>query len=103
MANMSYCRFQNTYRDLQDCVSALNDNGADSLSDDELAAAKMMMQLCDRLQSFYDEVLDEVETRKEQEEEQVQYTDALDATSYADAVRRYTDALEEEGQEDQVQ
>jgi hypothetical protein len=66
MANMSYCRFQNTYRDLQDCVNALNDNGADTLSDDELAAARMMMQLCDHMQSFYDEVLDESENRKEQ-------------------------------------
>lgn len=62
---MSYCRFQNTYRDLQDCVNALNDNGADTLSDNELGYAKMMMQLCDQMQSFYDEVLDEVENRKE--------------------------------------
>jgi len=68
MANMSYCRFQNTYRDLQDCVFALNNNGPDTLSDDELAAAKMMMQLCDQMQSFYDEVLDEVENRKEVEQ-----------------------------------
>lgn len=69
MANMSYCRFQNTYRDLKDCVNALNDNGPDALSDDELAAAKMMMQLCDQMLSFHDEVLDEVEFRKEEVEE----------------------------------
>ena len=70
MANKSYCRFQNTYRDLQDCVFALNNNGPDTLSDDELAAARMMMQLCDQMQSFYDEVLDESENRKVQEQEQ---------------------------------
>ena len=70
MANMSYCRFQNTYRDLQDCLYALNDNGPDTLSDDELDAARRMMQLCDSIQSFHDEVLDEVENRKVQEQEQ---------------------------------
>ena len=35
MANMSYCRFENTYRDLMDCLNALQ-NGADGLSDREL-------------------------------------------------------------------
>ena len=65
---MSYCRFQNTYRDLQDCLHALNENGPETLSDDELVSARMMMQLCDSIQSFYDEVLDEVENRKVQEQ-----------------------------------
>jgi hypothetical protein len=66
MANMSYCRFENTYRDLQDCVNALSANGANDLSERELRYAKMMMQLCEDMQSYYDEVLDEVESRKEQ-------------------------------------
>ena len=25
MSNMSYCRFENTYRDLQDCIEHLDD------------------------------------------------------------------------------
>jgi len=51
MSNMSYCRFQNTLSDLQDCVDALeamrDDPGAETaLSRAELAAAKGLVQLC---------------------------------------------------------
>jgi hypothetical protein len=63
MANMSYCRFENTYRDLVDCLHALNDSGVDSLSDRELQYAKMMIQVCENIVNHYDEVLDEVEER----------------------------------------
>jgi hypothetical protein len=63
MANMSYCRFENTYRDLVDCLQALNDSGVDSLSDRELQYAKMMIQVCENIVNHYDEVLDEVEER----------------------------------------
>jgi len=70
MANMSYCRFQNTYRDLQDCIYALNDNGPDTLSAQELRYAKMMMQLCEDMINYEDAVADEIENRKEQEQEQ---------------------------------
>lgn len=28
MANMSYCRFENTYHDLKDCYEALNEAGS---------------------------------------------------------------------------
>jgi hypothetical protein len=34
MSNMSYCRFQNTYQDLQDCVD--NWNSLDKISEDEM-------------------------------------------------------------------
>jgi len=71
MANMSYCRFQNTYRDLQDCMYAMNNNGADTLSDDELIAARMMLQLCeDFVHCHEDEIIGESEDRKVQEQEQ---------------------------------
>ncbi len=66
MANMSYCRFENTYRDLQDCVDALNDNGSENLSERELRYAKMMMQLCEEMINYQDDVADEIEYRKEQ-------------------------------------
>ena len=66
---MSYCRFENTYRDLQDCLNALNNSGPDNLSDSELKFAKMMMQTCDYMLSFQDEILDEVEIRKEEKVE----------------------------------
>jgi len=32
MSNMSYCRFENTARDLRDCVKALQSNETEDLS-----------------------------------------------------------------------
>jgi hypothetical protein len=46
MANMSYCRFENTMRDLRDCEEALRRDGLDGLSDDELRAAKRLIRVC---------------------------------------------------------
>lgn len=47
MANMSYCRFQNTLSDLSDCEEALeNDEG---LSNDEYHAALRLIELCGRM------------------------------------------------------
>jgi len=45
MANMSYCRFENTLRDLQDCVMALEDGG--DLSASELSSAMQMVETCE--------------------------------------------------------
>ncbi len=42
MANMSYCRFQNTSRDLHDCYENLDGE----LSDDEHAARKRLVRTC---------------------------------------------------------
>lgn len=49
MSNMSYCRFQNTERDLRDCADALEGlSGGEyaSLSREELDAAKSLVQRC---------------------------------------------------------
>lgn len=43
--NMSYCRFQNTLRDLQDCANNINDDIED-LSDEEKNAREDLIQLC---------------------------------------------------------
>jgi len=49
MSNMSYCRFQNTARDFQDCLQAI-DNGC-SLSPEEQEA---MMRLVDMAYQLVD-------------------------------------------------
>lgn len=49
MSNMSYCRFQNTSGDLDDCQNALEGlaNGDErALSRDELYAAKRLVNTC---------------------------------------------------------
>jgi hypothetical protein len=42
MANMSYCRFENTYRDLLDCLSAMNDR----LDDREKGYRDRLVDVC---------------------------------------------------------
>lgn len=50
MANMSYCRFENTLRDLADCVDALE--GVvyyhEEISESEWQRAKRMKRWCER-------------------------------------------------------
>ena len=53
MANMSYCRFENTYSDLADCVRALR-NG-EEISDRELEYAKSMRKLCEMFIEEFDD------------------------------------------------
>lgn len=51
--NMSYCRFENTFRDLEDCVDALVDN--DDLSEREANFAHRMRNLCEEYLDAYEE------------------------------------------------
>ncbi len=57
MANMSYCRFENTYRDLQDCYRNVNK----SLSKDEAYYREKLLRLCEDILSEYDPELEEDE------------------------------------------
>ena len=43
MANMSYCRFQNTLSDLKDCYAHMTDAGLDK---DEARARQDLAELC---------------------------------------------------------
>ncbi len=57
MANMSYCRFQNTVQDLRDCVTVVED-AADfydlGLGSEEQQALKRMRMLCEDFVNAYD-------------------------------------------------
>jgi len=53
MSNMSYCRFQNTYRDLLDCQNALEEE--DQLSPEEYRAAKNLLDVCENIGANYSE------------------------------------------------
>lgn len=52
MANMSYCRFQNTLIDLRDCYYNLDD---EDLSPEEENAKQQLISLCKDIVEFYDE------------------------------------------------
>ena len=58
MANMSYCRFENTKSDLADCVSALEGIAYDneSISKREWNYAKMMKEWCERFIETFDDI-----------------------------------------------
>ena len=46
MPNMSYCRFENTCKDLDDCKDALRNEGLGDLSEREKKYAKSLIELC---------------------------------------------------------
>jgi len=56
MANMSYCRFENTLRDLQDCYDHMDDN---NLSSSEKIARQRIIDLCFDIVENYGEEIDE--------------------------------------------
>lgn len=51
MANMPYCRFENTYRDLKDCYNAMSDESnieefVSKLNESEKKYYKLILDLC---------------------------------------------------------
>ena len=59
MANMSYCRFENTYRDLRDCYEAMG-NGTDDLSETEKKYFEKLVKLCKEVADDFQEDEEEV-------------------------------------------
>lgn len=65
MSNMSYCRFENTSGDLQDCIDSLEnpeypkDDLLENLSDRERTAADEMREQCETYIRIYDEKIEE--------------------------------------------
>jgi hypothetical protein len=58
MSNMSYCRFQNTLRDLLDCQSALSEgcDEDDDFSEDEYEAMHNLINTCKEIaDNYYEE------------------------------------------------
>ena len=53
MANMSYCRFENTLADLRDCESALSEGDDDDMSEEEEKAKKRLIRLCIEIAKDY--------------------------------------------------
>lgn len=55
MANMSYCRFENTLNDLRDCYYNMDSN---DLSETEFHKRKQMIELCKSIVDEYEYLLD---------------------------------------------
>ena len=61
---MSYCRFENTARDLRDCVNAIRRGETDELSDYELEGLQEILELAQEIiddQAFIKEILEDYE------------------------------------------
>lgn len=58
MANMSYCRFDNTCKDLADCVEALRGiaEDGDSVSQREWERAKSMKKWCEAYLEIWEDM-----------------------------------------------
>lgn len=74
MANMSYCRFQNTLTDLYDCQEALEDfiNNDENVisSDEERRKAKDLIEVCREIAYAFDESDIDRQSEKFNEEEE---------------------------------
>ena len=56
MPNMSYCRFQNTFRDLRECA----DNFDEAESEEEKKARERLLKLCRKMISdYWEDVFDQ--------------------------------------------
>ena len=63
MGNMSYCRFENTARDLQDCVNAINRGEIVELNEYEVEGLRNILELCKEIlddQEYIEQVIDDI-------------------------------------------
>lgn len=59
MANLSYCRYENTARDLRDCVEAIDYEGiSETASDREIEGLRDLLILSKEIVDREDEILD---------------------------------------------
>ena len=64
MGNMSYCRFENTARDLSDCLDAIKNGEIEDLSSYERRGLNELLYFAERIVHFTDdikEILEEYE------------------------------------------
>lgn len=67
MGNMSYCRFENTYRDLNDCIGKIEEvieTENNDISSGEQAWAKHLYRACQEFVDKYEEMQSMLERRE---------------------------------------
>ena len=52
MANMSYCRFENTTKDMEDCINAIEEGDTKDLSRYEASALREFLHLADAIKTI---------------------------------------------------
>ena len=56
MGNMSYCRFENTARDMCDCIDAINDGEVQELNEYEINAIQEFLQYAKDIVNLEDDI-----------------------------------------------
>lgn len=64
MANMSYCRFENTSKDMLDCLEALDNQETNDLSHYEIKGLRDLLQYAKDIVELEDEIEGILEARK---------------------------------------
>jgi hypothetical protein len=55
MGNMSYCRFENTLKDLRDCYKDMSETDFYELSESEQEARNKLVALCQNISEQFEE------------------------------------------------
>ena len=56
MPNMSYCRFENTTKDMQDCINAIEEGDTKDLSRYEASALRYFLDLADEIKQYQPDI-----------------------------------------------
>ena len=65
MSNMSYCRFENTSKDLADCLDAIERGEYKDLNSYEQTGLDEILHLCEHVLMWKDEIKDALHKMKE--------------------------------------
>jgi hypothetical protein len=64
MGNMSYCRFENTAQDLEDCLKAIDNEETNDLSDYEIEGLEKLLLYAKHIIELEYEIEDIIENNK---------------------------------------
>ena len=57
---MSYCRFENTARDLGDCLDAIENNELNELSSYEISGLRELLDYCEAILEYKEEIYEKI-------------------------------------------
>ena len=61
MSNMSYCRFENTARDVEDCLEAIDNGAIHDMSTQEAEALRSLLEYAKHIVELEDEINEAVD------------------------------------------
>jgi len=64
MSNMSYCRFENTSRDLMDCVDAIKNNETEELSEYEITGLRDLLEYARTIVDLEDNIIEIIDNKR---------------------------------------